>query len=95
MERVIARIDAARSAGLDVTADMYPYAASATSLASRLPPWAAAHGRLYDNLRDPSTRTRIQQAMRHPSTEWEQLAVGPEDVLVAGLRGCLQRGLIG
>jgi N-acyl-D-amino-acid deacylase len=32
MPRVIARIDAARAAGLDITADMYPYAASATTL---------------------------------------------------------------
>jgi N-acyl-D-amino-acid deacylase len=37
-------------------------------------------------------RARIEQALRHPSTEWEQLAVGPEDVLVAGLhRPDLQR----
>jgi N-acyl-D-amino-acid deacylase len=85
MPRAIARIENARAAGLDITADMYPYEASATSLASRLPPWASADGKLYERLRDAATRARIADAMRQPSDEWEQLAVGPEQVLVAGL----------
>jgi dihydroorotase/N-acyl-D-amino-acid deacylase len=85
MRRAIERIDAARAEGLDITADMYPYEASATSLASRLPPWASADGRLYENLRSSAVRSRIRDAMLHPTGEWEQLAVGPEDVLVAGL----------
>ena len=85
MAQAIAHIDAARAAGLDVTADMYPYEASATSLASRLPPWASANGKLYENLRNPAVRKQIAEAMRHPSDEWEQLAVGPEQVLIAGL----------
>ncbi|MGH2616978.1 MAG: N-acyl-D-amino-acid deacylase family protein [Thermomicrobiales bacterium] len=85
MPQAIARIEAARAADLDVTADMYPYEASATSLASRLPPWASAGGRLYEHLRDAGMLARIGEAMRHPSDEWEPLAVGPEQVLVAGL----------
>jgi dihydroorotase/N-acyl-D-amino-acid deacylase len=85
MRQVIERITAARAAGFDVTADMYPYEASATSLASRLPPWAFAGGNLYDHLRDPAMRSRIAAAMRQPSDEWEQLVVGPENVLICGL----------
>jgi len=37
MPHVLARIDSARAAGLDVTADQYPYVAGATSLAASIP----------------------------------------------------------
>src|SRR5260370_36626903 len=40
MPRVLARIDSARAAGLDVTADQYPYIAGATSLDASIPTWA-------------------------------------------------------
>jgi N-acyl-D-amino-acid deacylase len=60
---VVAMIDSARRAGQDVGATMYPYTAGQTSLASCLPPSAAANNKLLDNLRDPATRTRIKAAM--------------------------------
>ena len=87
MPEVIARIDAARAAGLDVTADMYPYEAAGTGLTSCLPPWAEADGKLYDNRRDPTMRARIRDAMLHPSGDWENLGgiAGPENVMLAGL----------
>ena len=83
----IARIDDARAAGLDVTADMYPYVAAGTGLASCLPPWAEADGELYDNLRDSAMRERIRREMLHPTTDWENLGAtaGPEHVVLAGL----------
>src|SRR5205085_10848775 len=40
MPHVIARINEARAAGLDVAANVYPYAASATSLSTLAPDWA-------------------------------------------------------
>ena len=61
MAQVIERIDAARATGLDVTAGMYPYVASGTGLTAVLPAWAAAGGKLFDNLRDPATRARIKE----------------------------------
>jgi len=42
MPEVLAKLDRARSEGIDVTADMYPYIWSGTGLASVLPPWSAA-----------------------------------------------------
>ncbi|MBW3633397.1 MAG: D-aminoacylase [Chloroflexi bacterium] len=88
MPEVIRRIDAARADGIDVTADMYPYVAAGTGLATCLPPWAEADGRLWDNLRDPVIRARIRQAMLEPATDWENLgaSAGPEGVILAGLR---------
>ena len=55
MPQVVARIQAARDSGLEVAADMYPYLAGATALASCLPPWVADGGidKLLERLRDP------------------------------------------
>lgn len=87
MPEVIQRIDAAREHGLDVTADMYPYVAAGTGLASVLPPWVAADGKFFDNLRDPATRERIRDEVLHPSGDWEALAseAGPEGVMPVGM----------
>ena len=63
MAAVIARIDAARAAGLDVAANMYPYTASGTGLTAMLPDWVAADGKLYDNLRDAGIRARVRAEM--------------------------------
>lgn len=60
MPSTIARIEEARAQGLDVTADMYPYAASGTGLSSLLPTWTAAGGQFFQNLEDPAVRARIR-----------------------------------
>jgi dihydroorotase/N-acyl-D-amino-acid deacylase len=87
MAEVIRRIDTARAAGLDIAADMYPYEAAGTGLASCLPPWVEADGKLWDNLSHPETRARIRQEMLEPSGDWENLAssAGPDGVVLAGL----------
>jgi N-acyl-D-amino-acid deacylase len=87
MPEVIQRIDAARASGIDITADMYPYVAAGTGLASCLPPWADADGKLWENLRDPAARARIREAMVTPAIDWENLGAssGPEGVVLAGL----------
>ena len=65
MPHVLARIDSARAAGIDVTADQYSYIASATSLDATIPVWALSGGRdsLLIRLRDPGTRARIREEM--------------------------------
>jgi N-acyl-D-aspartate/D-glutamate deacylase len=74
MPAAIAAIEEARAAGLDVTADMYPYAASGTGLTAILPPWADADGQLYQNLRDPLMRAKIRAEVLHPAGDWEAMA---------------------
>ncbi len=86
MPQAITRIQAARDAGVDVTADMYPYAASGTGLDSVLPPWIAAGGTFFKSLADPAVRERIRTEVLAPSGEWEALAhgIGPEGVMPIG-----------
>jgi dihydroorotase/N-acyl-D-amino-acid deacylase len=86
MPAMIAAIDAARAAGQDVTCDMYPYTAAGTGLTSLLPPWAAAGGKLYANLRDPEMRAKIRAEALNPSGDWEAMAdlCGPEGVMPVG-----------
>jgi dihydroorotase/N-acyl-D-amino-acid deacylase len=82
----IARIDSARAAGQDVTANMYLYTAGGTGLAACTPPWASADGKLLDNLRDPATRARIKDEMLRPRPDSEGLCelMGPDAVQVVG-----------
>ena len=44
LDSVLAKIDSARNAGVPLTANMYPYTASATGLNSRLPAWVQEGG---------------------------------------------------
>jgi N-acyl-D-amino-acid deacylase len=85
--RVIEMIDQARASGLDVTADMYPYPYSGTGLSSIMPPWAAAGGKFFDNLRDPETLQRIREATLNPTGVWEPMAdlCTPDGVVPVGL----------
>jgi len=86
MSETIARIQAARDAGVDVTADMYPYAASGTGLDSVLPPWLAADGTFFETLADPAVQRRVRSEVLEPSDGWEALAhgIGPEGVMPVG-----------
>ncbi len=88
MERVIEKIDAARAGGLDVTADMYPYAASGTGLSSVLPPWAAAEGKLFENLEDATKRAEIKAESMQPGGRWEAMVDqhGQEGVMPIGFQ---------
>ncbi|MCS7082198.1 MAG: D-aminoacylase [Bacteroidetes bacterium] len=93
----VAHIDSARRAGLDVAANVYPYTAGGTGLSACLPPWAAAEGRLFDNLRDPEMRRRIRAEIERPSSTWENLCelATPEGVLLLGLRRSEHQRFIG
>ncbi|HEX4716315.1 MAG TPA: D-aminoacylase, partial [Ktedonobacteraceae bacterium] len=86
MARAIERLQAARDAGIDVTADMYPYAASGTGLDSVLPPWIAEGGAYFENLANPEIQQRIRAETLKPSGSWEAMGnnVGPEGIMPIG-----------
>ena len=91
MDDVLARVEAARAAGLRITADMYTYPAGATGLDASMPPWVQEGG--FDawrkRLMDPDTRARVIREMRTPTDTWENLMVltgSPERVLFIGFK---------
>src|SRR5436305_812468 len=90
MPKIVAMIQAARDTGQDVTADMYPYVAGGTALASALPPWVAEGGtkKLLERLNDPATRVRIKHEMATEHGNWENLYLGSggaSGILVSGI----------
>ena len=87
MKEIIARIEAARASGVDVTADTYAYTAWFNSFSAFVPPWAHDGGdaKLIERMKDPATRARIRKDMTTATTEWdnEWLAIpGPESILL-------------
>lgn len=90
MPRILGRLDSARAAGIDITASVYPYPASATSLDASIPHWAHEGGTdaMIERLRDPSQRDRIRQDILNPATGVQSFylgAGGAAGVLVSGV----------
>ena len=75
MKSVAGTIQNARDAGLDIAADIYPYTAGATALASALPPWVADGGvqKLLERLKDSAVRTKIKKELGADHPDWENL----------------------
>jgi N-acyl-D-amino-acid deacylase len=90
MAAAITKIEAARAAGFDVTADMYTYTAGATGLDAAMPPWVQEGGTeaWITRLRDPETRAKVAAEMRTPTDAWENLmlAAGAEGMLLVGFK---------
>ena len=83
LDRAVAKIDSARSAGLHITADMYNYVASSTGFDVIIPEWVQEGGfeKLVERLKDPKIRKTIgpeimKTILRKPGS--------PERVLVVG-----------
>ncbi len=95
--RYIAKIEAARAGGLDVTANEYPYTAMQHQWASFFPVWAREGGpdKFAAILRDPAQRRRIKEdkdfhtwVMEHGG--WDGIVLGrarrPENKKYEGMR---------
>jgi dihydroorotase/N-acyl-D-amino-acid deacylase len=90
MPKIVGMIQAARDSGQDVSADMYPYVAGGTALASALPPWVADGGtpKLLERLNDSAVRTRIKKEMATEHSDWENLYLGSggaSGILISGI----------
>ncbi len=92
MPEVVAKIDSARRAGVDIAADTYAYPAWFNSLSSYVPPWAHDGGaaKLLERLRDPDARRRIKREIESKDDAgWEnswQLIPGPEAILIGAVQ---------
>jgi N-acyl-D-amino-acid deacylase len=91
LDAVIRKVDSARAAGQDVSANMYTYTAGSTGLDAAMPPWVQEGGyRAWaDRLKNPEIRARVKREMNTPTNEWENffLAVGsPDRILLVGFK---------
>jgi N-acyl-D-amino-acid deacylase len=91
MKNMVAAIQLARDSGLDIAADMYPYPAGATALASALPPWVADGGvqKLLERLKEPAIRARIKKELSGDHPDWENLFYdcgGATGVLISSIQ---------
>ena len=75
----VAVLERARSDGLDVGADQYPYTAAATGLQVILPPALLAldPDETVAALQDPAIRDRAQEEMLRGNSGWENSALDP------------------
>ena len=85
----LARMETARQAGIDVTANVYTYTAAATGLDASMPLWVQQGGRdkWIERLKDPEIRARVIAEMRGVPQGWDNTyrnAGGPENVLLLG-----------
>jgi len=89
LDSAIAMIEAARSAGQPVTADIYTYPASSTGLHVQLPDWVREGGvqATIDRLANPNLRQRILGDI-----EFEH---GPDKILLVGFKNPDLRKYIG
>lgn len=86
----LALIDEARRRGVDVSADQYPYEASATTMTALLPTWSVEGGteRMRARLADPDERRRVrQEVLEGPTDGRPKRDFEPDTVLVASVPG--------
>lgn len=91
MATALARIRAARAAGVRITANMYPYSASSTGMTASLPPWVQQGGEdaMRIRLKNPMIRSRVIAEMRDPAPSWENVmngAGGAKGVVLSSFR---------
>ncbi len=91
MDKVLAKVEAARKSGMKITADMYNYPAGATGLDAAMPPWVldGGYSELYKRIQDPATRKKILEEIRTPTDKWENLylsAGSADKVLLIGFK---------
>src|SRR5579864_2499377 len=99
LDALIAAVNAARSSGVRITADMYVYTAGATGLDAAMPPWVQDGGleAWIERLRDPQVRARVIADMRDPNPAWENLygAAGAQGTLLLSFKNPQLKPLTG
>ncbi len=93
-------IEAARSRGVDVAADMYVYTAGGTGLEATIPTWAQEGGRsaLIERLKDPEIRARLKREIAEGIPGWSNLvdaAGGWSGVVLSNARNPQNAHLVG
>jgi len=87
VKETLDRVEKAKSQGINIHLDVYPYTAGSTMLASILPPWMHDGGldRALARLKDPQIRSRIKREMEQGIKGWENFIefAGWEGIVIA------------
>ncbi len=100
LDRAIAMVNAARAAGVRISANMYPYTAGATGLDAAMPPWVQDGGleAWIARLKEPAARARVKVDMdvAHPAT-WENFfaGAGPDGMMLLAFKNPKLKPLTG
>jgi N-acyl-D-amino-acid deacylase len=90
MDALIAKIDSARRAGLDISACMYTYTAGATGFDASMPTDVQEGGldKWIERLKNPAIRARVIKEMKTPTDKWENLylGAGAENIICTGFK---------
>lgn len=82
-------IEDARSRGMDVTCDVYPYNAGSTTITTLLPPWVLEGGiqKTLERIKDKEIRKRIKIELNQEQEEWDNLVVstGWDNVFISSV----------
>ena len=101
MPRVLDKFEKARSSGLQVTANMYPYIAGQNDLGSLIPPqgWEGGKEAMLARLRDPKWREEFRKILYAGSLpNWYNhytASAGWESMLIVSAKAEKNRGLVG
>lgn len=97
LDAAIERVEAARAAGLRITADMYTYPASSTGLETTMPGWVqeGGHRAWVERLKDPAIRERLRHELSTASDRGENEFLSAERILLVGFRNERLRHLTG
>jgi N-acyl-D-aspartate/D-glutamate deacylase len=91
MPEVVAKIDSARAAGVDIAADTYAYTAWFNSLSAMVPPWAHDGGtaKLLERMQDSAARKRIRHDMETEGSwennAWQEIS-DPNAILIGAVQ---------
>jgi N-acyl-D-amino-acid deacylase len=96
----VAKIEKARAEGLQITADVYTYAASSTGLNAAIPPWVQEGGfeASVERMKDPAIRDRLAEEMLENSNDWENMYLGvgsPDNILLVSFKNDALKPLTG
>jgi N-acyl-D-aspartate/D-glutamate deacylase len=93
------RIAEARTRGLDITVDMYPYTAGSTTITQLLPPWLQEGGlaSMLRTLHDPAVQRRVSQDFAQGLPGWENQIemLGWENIVLSSIQQATYSSLEG
>ncbi len=98
LPEVLAKIEAARAQGLQITADMYSYIAGESGLDAAMPPWVQEGGleEWRKRLQDPAERKRVRQDMHSDKYDNAFISPGsPDRILLTAFKSDKLKPLTG